>query len=135
MASIEIDFEVYKALTARRASEKTTYNDVIRELLGLKHPINHDQITSHNGSGDWVTKGVHFPSGTEFQARYKGKIFRGKAESGYLKLEDGTRHSTPSSAAVAITKNFVNGWTFWECRLSGDSHWKIIKSLRNGRGN
>lgn len=132
MTSIEIDFEVYKALTARRGSEKITYNDVIRELLGLKHLINPHPSLFHSESDGWVTKGVHFPSGTEFQARYKGKVFRGKAESGFLELEDGSRYSTPSAAAGAITKYFVNGWTFWEYKFPGESHWKIIKSLRNG---
>ena len=35
MQSIEIDFEVYKALTARRTGEGDSPNDVLRRLLGL----------------------------------------------------------------------------------------------------
>lgn len=35
MQTIQIDFDVYKALTLRRASEDVTCNDVLRELLGL----------------------------------------------------------------------------------------------------
>jgi len=33
MPFIEIDFDVYKALTARRPSEDVTENDVLRQLL------------------------------------------------------------------------------------------------------
>jgi hypothetical protein len=35
MVALDVDFEVFKALTNRRATESVTYNDVIRELLGL----------------------------------------------------------------------------------------------------
>jgi hypothetical protein len=35
MAMIEVDFEVFKALTARREQESVTPNDVLRGLLGL----------------------------------------------------------------------------------------------------
>lgn len=34
--NIDIDFEVYKALTAELESEQDSYNDVIRRLLGLQ---------------------------------------------------------------------------------------------------
>ena len=33
---IEIDFEVFKELTARRTHEGHTYNEVLRDVLGLK---------------------------------------------------------------------------------------------------
>ena len=35
MRTIEVDFDVFKALTARRANEAVTENDVLRSLLGL----------------------------------------------------------------------------------------------------
>jgi len=38
MATIDVDFEVFKALTLRRRCEEMTENDVIRELLGLPLP-------------------------------------------------------------------------------------------------
>ena len=34
MRNIEVDFDVYKALTLRRPSEGVSENDVLRELLG-----------------------------------------------------------------------------------------------------
>lgn len=35
MSTIEIDFDVYKALTLRCTSEEATYNDVLRQRLNL----------------------------------------------------------------------------------------------------
>jgi hypothetical protein len=44
VAQIGVDFEVFKELTARRASESVTYNDVIRELLG---------VANHYSNAEW----------------------------------------------------------------------------------
>ncbi|MEK6592447.1 MAG: DUF2924 domain-containing protein [Pseudomonadota bacterium] len=79
--------------------------------------------------GDWATKGVRFPAGTEFRANYKGQTHLARVESGALVL-NGRRYDTPSSAAMSITGNPVNGWTFWGCRLPGQASWRIIKALR-----
>jgi hypothetical protein len=129
MMNIEVDFDVFKALTLRRSTEDISYNDVLRELLELspqKNPVSPEQVT---GYGEWVTKGVHFPSGTEFRASYKGQTVYGKIESGGL-VVDNKRFHSPSAAAVAITGHPVNGWTFWECRMPGKSSWQMIKSFR-----
>jgi len=127
--NIDIDFDVFKELTLRRSTEDVSYNDVLRELLGLppqKSPVSSEDVSGH---GNWVTKGVVFPSGTEFRATYKGQTYYGKVESGGL-VVDNIRFSSPSPAASKITGTLVNGWTFWECRMSGESSWQMIKSLR-----
>lgn len=130
MMGIEIDFDVYKALTLRRSSEDVTYNEVLRELLGLSPKKNPDALAnSAPGQGDWVSKGVHFPSGTEFRATYKGQTLYGKVDSGGF-VVDGKRFNSPSAAAVAIAGHPVNGWTFWACRFPGKSSWQMLKSLR-----
>ena len=130
MKTIEIDFDVYKALTLLRTSEDVTYNDVLRELLSLSPKKSPDDLTgSAPITGEWVSKGVHFPNGTEFRANYKGQTYYGKVESGAL-IVNNIRFYSPSSAAVSITGNLVNGWLFWECRLPGESTWQMIKSLR-----
>jgi len=129
MMNIEIDFDVFKALTLRRTTEDKSYNDVLRELLGLspqKSSVPSEHVSGHGG---WVTKGVHFPTGTEFRASYRGQTYYGKVESGGL-VVDNKRFHSPSAAAVAITGHPVNGWTFWECRMPGKSSWQMIKSLR-----
>ena len=127
--NIEIDFDVFKALTLRRSTEDISYNDVLRELLGLppkKSQVPPEGVSEH---GNWVTKGVAFPSGTEFRATYKGQTYYGKVEPRGL-VVDNTSFNSPSAAAVKITGNPVNGWTFWECRMPGQSSWRMIKSLR-----
>jgi hypothetical protein len=132
MATIDVDFDVFKALTAMRSSESVSYNDVLRDVLRLGKPKQPLPPTPVNGSavaGDWVTKGVRFPAGTEFRANHKGHTHLAKVENGALVL-GGRRFDTPSSAAMAITKNSVNGWIFWECRLPNQSSWQLITALR-----
>lgn len=132
MRTIEVDFDVFKALTARRPSEAVTENDVLRQLLGL--PITGHRAgatqSAPSGSGDWVAKGVRFPAGTEFRAIYKGQTHLGKVERGALAL-GGRRFVSPSAAAISITGGNVNGWRFWECRPPGQTGWRRLESLRH----
>ena len=131
MRTIEVDFDVYKALTSRRPTEDVSENDVLRHLLGL--PPRRERLGSEAGhtrdADDWVVKGVRFPTATEFRASYKGQTWLGRVERGALVVK-GQRFDTPSAAAVAITKIATNGWTFWECRLPGQGSWQMIKGLR-----
>jgi hypothetical protein len=131
MPAIQVDFDVFKALTSRRASEEVTENDVLRQLLGL--PARKGTSTSRQPSaaapGDWIVKGVRFPARTELRATYKGQTYLGRVEGGALVLS-GKRFDSPSAAAVSITRNPVNGWRFWEARLPGQAGWTILESLR-----
>lgn len=131
MATIEVDFEVFKELTVRRESESMTENDVIRLLLGLDDQASEPTAGNETiGGNPWVCKGVAFPHGTEFRATYKGQMYTGVVAEGALVVQ-GKRFTSPSSAAVSITGNPVNGWRFWECLLPGKKHWKVIAELRN----
>ena len=125
MARIEVDFEVFKELTARRASESVTYNDVIRELLGLKNAA----ATTPKLNGAWVYRGVQFPDGTQLRATYWGKTYTAEIRGGSLLL-NGQRQTSPSAAASYITKNNANGWDFWEVKRPGDASWLVMKQLR-----
>lgn len=129
MRTIEVDFDVYKALTMRRPAETVTENDVLRELLGLTAKRQSVPPTSGPAQGDWQVKGVRFPAGAEFRAGYKGQTYMARVENGALVL-NGKRFDSPSAAAVSITGNPVNGWHFWQCRLPGEASWRMIKSLR-----
>ncbi len=139
MRTIEVDFDVFKALTLRRPAENVTENDVLRELLGLS-PAHRSPNASRMASvivppldpDRWLSKGVRFPAGTEFRAHYKGETHLARVEKGALVL-GGKRYDTPSSAAMAITGSPVNGWTFWECRMPGQGDWRMIKAMRTGR--
>ena len=129
MPTIEVDFDVFKALTARRPSEDVSENAVLRELLRLPRqsvPPKADRPAPD----DWVTKGVRLPAGTELRAVYKGQTYLARVASGALDL-NGRRFDSPSAAAMSITHNAVNGWTFWQCRLPGQSRWTGLKELRN----
>ena len=125
MARIDVDFEVFKELTARRASESVTHNDVIRELLGLKNAA----TTTPEANGVWVCRGVQFPDGTQFRATYKGKTYTAEIRRGSLML-NGQRQTSPSAAAFHITKNNTNGWDFWQIKRPGDPSWLVMKELR-----
>jgi hypothetical protein len=124
---IEIDFDVHKAITARRKTESITPNDVLREMFKLPPK----STRSSSGSGDGVFyKGVHFPEGTQFRATYKGKTFRTEIRNGAYQDRDGVEYSSPSQAAFAFTKVSVNGWKFWECQRPGEAKWQVIDGLR-----
>jgi hypothetical protein len=131
MPLIEIDFDVYKALVARRPSEDITENDVLRQLLHLprKGTVPAPTAAGPNPS-DWVTKGVRLPAGTELRAAYKGQTHLAVVSDGALVLND-TRFNSPSAAAMSITGHPVNGWTFWQFRIPGQGRWKMLRELRN----
>ena len=62
MYTIEIDFDVFKKLTAMRETETMTYNDVLRKMLALG-PLAMAAPRAEPPEGKpWVVKGVVFPS-------------------------------------------------------------------------
>ena len=132
MPTIEVDFDVFKALTARRSTEDVTENDVLRQLLRLPSRSSPTVKSDSPGPDDWVTKGVRLPVGTELRAAYKGQTYLARVASGAL-VYDGKRFNSPSAAAMNITRNPVNGWTFWECRLPGQGRWTSLKELRRSK--
>ncbi len=129
MPSIEVDFDVFKALTARRPTEDVSANDVLRQLLRLPAQSAPAVKSDSPSPEDWVTKGVRLPAGTELRATYKGQVYLARVASGALTY-NGKRFNSPSAAAMHITRNPVNGWTFWECRLPGQGRWTSLKELR-----
>jgi len=129
MPNIEIDFDVFKEITRLRETEHMTPNDVLRNLFKLKSKQNKN-IPDVSVGKSWVVKEVIFPHGTEFSAIYKGQEFKAIVDNGALLLK-GKRFSSPSSAAVSITGNPVNGWVFWKCKLPGKQSWDIIEKYRN----
>ena len=134
MPTINIDFEVFKALTARRATESVSENDVIRELLGLDGGVDNSAAASKpdvpaNQIDGWMCKGVLFPSGTDFRAEYKGRLRTGKVVGNHLIVE-GQEATSLSDAARIVTGNSVNGGLFWQCQLPGHEEWLPVDLLR-----
>lgn len=126
METLQVDFEVWKELTVRRKRPDHSYNDVLRELLGL--PERTETKPSRNGRG-WTTKGVFFPEGTKFRATYKGRTYYAEVKNRGLEVNGRGHHTSTSAAANAITGTSVNGWLFWECQLPGTSEWISINEM------
>jgi hypothetical protein len=125
MAAIEVDFEVYKALTMRRESEDMSYNDVLRDMLGLKTST----VVPTPAGPAWTWKGVTLPSGTELKAEYKGKEYTARIVNGEW-LQGDRKFGSPSAAAYAITESGINGWVFWNVKRPSDAAWMPLSKLR-----
>ena len=135
---IEIDFEVFKALTILRQSENHTYNEVLRDLLGLEKTLSRqlgDQLrgfTAPFGSKPntgFVSRGLYLPDGTLLRAKYKGGTHEARIEKGKWLSADGREFSSPSGAAHAVTGTQVNGLRFWEARRPSDTEWRKLDAL------
>lgn len=135
---VEVDFEVFKALTMLRQSESHTYNEVLRDLLGLEKTIARrmgDQfggivaaLGSKPGTG-FVSRGLFLPDGTLLRAKYKGRTFESRIEKGKWLFPDNRECSSPSGAAHAVTGTQVNGLRFWEARRPSDTEWRKLDAL------
>lgn len=105
---IDVDFEVFKAITVSRPSEAVSINDVLREKFGLGK-------VSQAGDGLWA-KGMYLPAGTELTATWHGQPVNGlvKKQALWVKV-DGREQAfaTLSGAAKAVAGCNVNGWAFW----------------------
>jgi hypothetical protein len=140
---IEIDFEVFKALTALLESETDTYNEAIRRRLGLPAsqaallpgeidvpglPAPGNALSPFAG-GVWFSS-VYFPNGTVLRATYKGKTYRARVQNSQWIDELGVVRTSPSDAASAITQTNVNGWRFWFAKRPQDEDWQRLDVLK-----
>lgn len=140
---IEVSLDVYKALTAQLQFEGHSYNDIIRDLLGLDSPLepeNTSEIGSPTegllkglakglGFDGFCSRGLRLPNGTELRARYKQKLYRARISDGEWLDQNGSAQSSPSAAATAITGNNVNGLRFWEALKPGETVWRRLDTL------
>lgn len=129
MVSVEIDFDLFKALTIRRSSENETISDVIRKALA-------SSASSPQAKGETAQRlaaiydGEAFPEGTLFRTTYKGRLYSAEIKGGRWQGQDGAIRRSPSDAARAITGNNVNGWRFWKAKRPGDSSYRLMDQLR-----
>jgi hypothetical protein len=155
---IEIDFDVFKELTAMRESESDSYNAVLRRVLKLPDLTPRGALSQISGgqgsglnalaalgsgnalhgnqnallgalSGAWFDN-VHFPAGTQFRATYKGQTYFAEIQSGRWVGADGVTRTSPSAAASAISQTNVNGWRFWHFKRPGDAEWMRLDALK-----
>ncbi|WP_375426955.1 DUF2924 domain-containing protein [uncultured Sphingomonas sp.] len=131
MQQIEVDFEAWKLLTVRRDGEHHSYNDVVRELLGLC-PVDAASASSTSSqvtTGGRTLGGRFLPNGSRLKARYKGQMHYAEIRDNQLIDVEGKRFGSASAAAGAITGTNVNGLTFWEVRRPSDGEWRKLVSL------
>lgn len=145
---IDVDFEVFKSLTALRRDEVDSENDVIRRLLRLADSIASDEdardkVTparkslvlnallgaTHAKDGAWIGN-VFFPNGTRFRATYKGQTFHAEIKNDVWVGEDNVVRQSPSEAAGAISGTNVNGWRFWYGLRPQDDDWSRLDEFR-----
>ena len=125
MVSLDVDFDVFKALTNRRATEAVTYNDVLRELLSLGK----NSAAPPTVLPGWTWKGVTLPNGTELRSEHRGKAYTATIVDGAW-IQDGQEFGSPSAAAYAITQSGINGWLFWSVKRPSDPTWLQLGKLR-----
>lgn len=128
---IEIDFDVWKALTFLRESEDTTFSDVLRQVLKLNGvaavtgvPLPAEALTGA------TFKGVFLPDGTLLRVTYKGQMYAAEIKNGRWIDHEGVRRNSPSEAAGAISNTQVNGWRFWEVKRPRDGRWRRLDMLK-----
>ncbi|MCW2338912.1 putative CopG family antitoxin [Sphingobium sp. B2D3A] len=149
---IEIDFDVFKALTALRHNEADGYNDVLRRLLKLPNRENAvtnallagmseaevdalmrrpagGNVLAPYMNGAWFN-GVLFPNGTKLKADYKGRTYFAEIQNGQWLDSNGIVRTSPSDAAGAITGNNVNGWRFWHAKGPADANWRRLDEFQ-----
>lgn len=141
---VDIDFEVWKALTHLLKDERDSYNEVIRRLLtlpasdlsadtgafdaaGISDRVNNGLLGTL--SGVWYSS-VFFPDGTIFRATYKGQAYYASIKEGVWVDGWGQNRTSPSDAATAISGTNVNGWRFWFVKRPHDIDWVRMDTLR-----
>ena len=128
MPQIDVDFDVWKALTIQRSKESETCNDVLRKLLKLPEAPPSSTTGAAPEAEGWRVKRVFFAEGTQFHAVYKGADYAGVVRNGRM-VVGGKPYGFPSPAAVAVTGHNVNGWRFWRSRRPGDPDWRLMASV------
>ncbi|UCD88957.1 MAG: DUF2924 domain-containing protein [Desulfobacterales bacterium] len=129
MENIETDSGLSNSAISKRSSKQTYPSDRLDKpsvIFGNKQ--------SKSGEADdslsWEVRGATFPHGTELRGRYKGHVYYGKVDNGAFVLQ-GKSFLSPSAAATTITRNTVDGWLFWDCKLPGRSTWMSINKFKN----
>lgn len=134
---IEVTLDVWKAIIQLYGSEKSTENDVIKELLDF-YEFQKNLLTVTQGSkAGWSRSGVTLPEGSKLRKVLTEKTGYGeKGEMLFAEVRNGTfvvnrkSFGTPTAAAQSITKYGINGWYFWEVMLFGTTEWVSLHGLR-----
>ena len=139
---IEIDVDVFIAITNYRQTFEETENDILRRIFAKNsngelfidkfsksRSEANNTIKNVNSSKDWVYDGAHLPEGVKLQKMYKYKKYEAVIKNGTIFYE-GKGYETPSAVAMAINGGSnVNGWTFWkyfnEEKVIAGKNWRV----------
>jgi hypothetical protein len=127
---IEVDFDTFKAITARRPDESVTEGEVVRSALGLPPAKGIVNSIKTAFATSWLSEGVAFKVGEELQHRFRGgKTAMARITASGVEFE-GKVYGGLSPAAKAAAGHEANGWQFWEVRRA-DGAWIKADSLRS----
>ncbi len=130
MTSIEIDLDVYKAIVHHSQYIDEPANNVLKRLLKLNDGMQASSYSNTAKKGGISVKNVFLSNGMKLRKHYKGKLHEAFVVDGYIDLNN-KKFTSPSGAAVYVTKGPVNGWRFWEYFDESDGKWKILETLRD----
>jgi hypothetical protein len=128
MESIKTDSDLRGEIPSQQSSKKMSHSEVTETSFRMD-PIHPKSSKTAVGNVSWVVDGVAFPNGTEFRCKYKGYSYYAHVYNGALMI-NGKKFLSPSAAAVSITRNSIDGWLFWDCKLPGNSSWVNICALK-----
>lgn len=135
MRTIQIDFDIHKAIEGERSGFGESENEVLRRLLKLGSSV--AALSSRPSGRAWSGKTVTLPHGTELRMEYRGIEHHGRIDDGAWACGGG-RHGGPSPAAAAVAttrsgkRPSLNGWIYWAAKLPGASVWQPISTMRKG---
>ncbi len=140
LVSIEIDFDIHKAIEAEREGFEEPPYLALRRLLKLpsvekSRPDPVEKAVA--GSRPWREGTVEIPHGAEARMAYQrgSQAFEGRFLNGRL-VVDGKSFETLSGAASALARTKdgtipnLNGWNYWEVKVPGRNDWVPLKLLR-----
>jgi hypothetical protein len=141
LTSIEIDFDIHKAIENERRGFDEPPRTALRRLLNLPAEAQTAVPVADAPAGrPWREGLVEIPHGSDARMSYQrgSQIFEGKFLDGKLIVQGREFHTLSSAAsALARTKDgmapSLNGWNYWEVRFPGQEKWVPLHMLRKGR--
>ncbi len=144
MPTIEIDWDVYKAISLYRNEDAQTVNDVLRfvfseEIEQVREPRQRywnprRQVAekaaaasqSNNANLPFVTGKALFADGTPFRLIYRGRVYNAIVRNGSLVLEGSKEtFANLSRAAMKITGGqVISAWDRWDFYDARTGKWK-----------
>ncbi|WP_198374013.1 hypothetical protein [Neoroseomonas rubea] len=141
LRSIEIDWDIYKAIEAERRGFDEPQYFALRRLLNLP-PLSAPAAPpmSPKQGRSWQAEGVVIPHGTPAKMEYGrgSQLIEGAFLDGKL-VVNGRSFSNLSAAADAFamtkqgTKTSLNGWKYWQVKLPGQAEWVLLDDMRKRR--